>query len=575
MQTSQTQQLTAKWEERKTLFPHPHPNYPRVFSNFLQKRGFDSNSAKTLFEFDLNRLTDPLKIKDMQVAVDRLEKAFVRQESIVVYGDYDLDGTPGSALLSEGLQALGYKSVKIVQPLRHFHGYGLHEELIREIKSDGVNLIVTVDLGITGHKGVDLINELGMDVIVTDHHQPTSVLPAALAVVNPNRTDDTSGLKYLCGAGVAFYLLRALRKQLCERQNVPPGACDLGKLLDLFCIATLTDMVPLVGDNRILTRFGMNKLSKTHRPALKELLAQLGLWGRDLTSDDIAIRFAPKLNALSRLEKDIRPLALFIETDSANSKNLVQITLKHNEERIALQAQAQILAEAIMQNVSQESRAYCLVQSTEIHKGVIGLVATRLCEAFSKPSFVGTPDEKGNIHFSARRPDFDNRSLIEVFNFASEILVRSGGHEAAAGFEVEPQNLATLLQRFDEFYSNHPMSQESVIEYDGEVGLPDLTDNLVKYFEALEPFGMSFPRPVFLFKNLSLKGRKILKAKHLKLSFESEQGNHIDALWFGAPEWALNEKHFIGFEFLAEIQSNHFRGQKTIQLQIIEGRYGQ
>src|SRR6185312_17143063 len=251
-------------------------DYPVLIQKFLLGRGFkDLAEIQNFFQSKLSDLKEPLLMKDMDKAVARLVQVFEKQEKVCVYADFDLDGTSGLALLTDGLRQLGFKNVFLAQPRRLSDGYGFHAHIVEELARQGVTCIVTVDVGITANKAVATASELGIDVIVTDHHQPGPVLPPGFAVVNPNQAGDASGLGYLCGAGVAFYLLRALKRGLINKNLIAESTLDLRSVLDCFCIATLTDMVPLVGDNRSLVKQGLQQLEKTKRPGLKSLLESL------------------------------------------------------------------------------------------------------------------------------------------------------------------------------------------------------------------------------------------------------------------------------------------------------------
>ncbi len=286
--------------------------FPQLIRRLLEARGFTNPELTQNFLFPkLSSLKDPTSILNMEKACERLLKAFESREKICVYADFDLDGTSGLALLDEGFRQLGFTDVVLAQPKRLSDGYGFHSHIVEDLKTQGVSLIVTVDVGITAFKACETATALGIDVIITDHHQMAAELPKAFCVVNPNQVGDTSGLGYLSGAGVGFYLLRGLKRRMFQAKLISETTLDLKSVLDCFCIATLTDMVPLVGDNRVLVKQGMAELEKTKRPGLRALMNSLDLSGRTLSSQDIAIRFAPKLNALSRMENGVMPIDLF------------------------------------------------------------------------------------------------------------------------------------------------------------------------------------------------------------------------------------------------------------------------
>ena len=273
--------------------------WPRPLKELLLNRGFTNDQhVDTFFSPNIQNLKDPFLIMGMDKACERLTQALEKNEKICIYADFDLDGTSGCALLKKALLLLGYQNVMAYQPRRLKDGYGFHAHVVEDLKKQNVDLILTCDVGITAFKACEKANELGVDVIITDHHLPAGELPKALVVVNPNQTGDTSGLGYLSGAGVAFTLMRGLKRVLTDKKLGAPEKLNLKDLLDCFTIATLTDMVPLVEDNRVLVQMGLKSLAQTTRPGLAALLAALNLSGKTLTSSDVAIRFAPKLNAL-------------------------------------------------------------------------------------------------------------------------------------------------------------------------------------------------------------------------------------------------------------------------------------
>ncbi|MES3039047.1 MAG: DHH family phosphoesterase, partial [Bdellovibrionota bacterium] len=408
---------------------------PFAFQRLLRLRGVNLEAASHFLNPRISDLRDPYLMTNMKKAIDRLCLAFERGEKVAVYGDFDLDGTSGLALLYQGLTSLGFKNVGRYQPKRLSEGYGLHYGGLKDLSEQGYSLVVTVDVGITAIKTCELAKDLPLEVIITDHHLPEETLPAAFAVVNPNQNDDTSGLGYLCGAGVGFYLLRALKRGFMERGWVEEAnRCDLKEALEFFTIATLTDMVPLVEDNRALVKMGLQKLSQTNKPGLKQLLKELKMDQKLLTGQDVAIRFAPKLNALSRMESEVLPIDLYLAATEQEAIRLVEVVHRTNSNRVKFQNDA--FEEALLKASEQTEWPFIFIASPKFHRGVVGIVASKLCETFGKPSFVGSVDPDGlTVVGSARRPDESNLHLVELLHAAAEHFERSGGHAGAAGFE--------------------------------------------------------------------------------------------------------------------------------------------
>ncbi|MBX3040409.1 MAG: single-stranded-DNA-specific exonuclease RecJ [Bdellovibrionaceae bacterium] len=542
---------------------------PGSLLELLQNRGYSGSDAiQNLLYPKLSDLKDPFLLKDLSLAVDRLERAFAAKEKICIYADFDLDGTSGLALMWTGLRQLGFETVLRYQPKRLSEGYGFHREAVEELHRQGVTLIVTVDVGITAHAACERAKEIGMDVVLTDHHLPSETLPPAYAVVNPNQGDDSSGLGYLCGAGVAFTLLRGLKKRFHEKGIAE--ALDLKALLDYFTIATLTDMVPLIDDNRVLVKHGLVVLAETQRPGLRALLDALELSGRPLTSQDVAIRFAPKLNALSRMENGVLPIDILLCEDRATARELMKVVLENNSTRVQLQADAEQKAMELLKDWTEQD--FVFVASEHFHRGIVGLIATKLAQNFNRPAFVGSLDpQEGIIVGSARLPQGSDGCLVEALGAGASVLARFGGHSAAAGFEVHLPKVEALnssLKGHFESLRRQPRPLE--IKYDLEMSLRGLDATFMKWHDFMGPYGVGFEIPLFRFKDVQLRGVRTLKGGHLKLQISDLSGrSSVDALLFSP---AARQVELVGgasagsFEILGELQWNYYNGQKTMQI---------
>ena len=567
----------VKWKQRPV-----HNHYTegtlaktKVLPDLLQKvllsRGIEDHSVEQVLNPKLTFLKDPFALYDMDKAVQRLIQAYHQKEKICIYADFDLDGTSGLAILMDAFKKMGFQDVLYYQPKRLSEGYGFHPHAVEELHHLGVSLIVTVDVGITSFAAFEKANELNMQVILTDHHLPIKendqeILPKAYALINPNHHRCQSGLGYLCGAGVAFYLVRALRKAFSEDPNQPvPQNWDLKLLLDLFCIGTLTDMVPLVDDNRVLVKHGMVVLEKTDRPGLKFLLERLDLTGRQLTSQDVSIRFAPKLNALSRMESDVLPIHIYLEESQARAKSLVDKILENNQTRQSLQSSSEEMALQKLSNWSYKD--FVFVSSEHFHRGIIGLIATKLANDFNRPAFVGSINSEGMVVGSSRLPSGFEGNLVEALKYSENELTRFGGHAAAAGFELPFKNEARFIANLEQYFAdlkNNPKELE--IEFDSVAQLSEINSALMKWHDHLGPYGVGFQIPLFRFNNLQLHSYKELKGGHLKLSF-MENNQKMDALFFSPSEHKkkLIQKDMI-YDVLGELQMNYFNKSKTIQI---------
>jgi single-stranded-DNA-specific exonuclease len=568
------------WESRlKNSVLNERPaflSWPRPLRDFILSRGFSSEAEIEKFlQCDLQSLKNPFSILGMSEACARLERAYQNKEKICIYADFDLDGTSGCALLKKAFDQLGFEEVIAYQPKRLKQGYGFHAPVVDELKAQGVSLIITCDVGITAHKACARARELEVDVIVTDHHLPSQELPQALVIVNPNQPDDSSGLGYLSGAGVAFYLVRALKRRFTDLGFNSAQQLNLKEVLDCFTIATITDMVPLIEDNRVLTQVGLKVLSQTQRPGLQVLLQQLGLQGKSLSSADVAIRFAPKLNALSRLEGEVLPLDLYLEESFQKAYSVVEFVMAQNAARGELQSQAIKIAEEIIAEQTQLN--FHFVHSEQFHRGVLGLIATSLVEQTQKPCFVASLDpEEGKLVGSCRVPDSMEISLVEALESAAHGLLRFGGHAQAAGFELHVSEIENVKAALENHFSLlRPKVSKAF--FDSEIQFEELNWDLIQSMHRLEPFGVGFESPIFLVRNLEVISFKLLKSRHFKVQLKSKQTGLVKtALLFNPnPRQSDLIRSRSPIDLLGQIQVNEWKGQKDIQILVEDIRNSQ
>lgn len=559
----------AIWKDKSknvSVSDGPKP-YPELIGKLLTARGFDESKIDFILNPKLSLLKEPMLLLGMDKAVERIKQAYCNNEKICIYADFDLDGTSGLAILKQALERLGFKEVSYYQPKRLSEGYGFHAHAVEELKTIGIDLIITVDVGITSHKAFEKAKELNIDVILTDHHLPSETLPDAFCVVNPNQKMCTSELGYLCGAGVAFYLARALKRAFAEDPKLPHNEWDLKELLDLFCIATLTDMVPLIEDNRVLVKHGMHVLQNTQKVGLQALMEALELSGRALSSQDVSIKFAPKLNALSRMESDILPIHIYLEKNLTQARSMVDQILKNNQTRQSLQSDAEGKAFALLKDWDKED--FIFVSSEEFHRGIIGLIATKLSQEFNRPAFVGSQNSEGMIVGSGRLPTGHESSLVDALGFAKDALNRFGGHSAAAGFELLATNKELLISGLEKFYQQLKLGKREVeIDFDVTAELSDVNSHFMKWYDHIGPYGVGFTTPLFRFNNLVLKKMTELKGGHFKVQF-LDGHNTMDALLFSP---SSNQRELLQagktYDVLGEIQWNYFRNKQTVQILI-------
>ena len=497
-----------------------------LLAGILTARGItDPAEALTLLAGEED-LSDPFLLTDMQKACERIWQAIDNGETIVVFGDYDVDGVTATALLYQHLKGMG-ATVKCMLPSREGDGYGLSRNAIQSIRDKGYQLIVTVDNGISAVEEAEFAAELGIDLIITDHHLPPETLPKAVAVVDPRRLDDTSPFKGLCGAGVAFKLCAAL-------DGCPPEEM-LDYCGDLAAVGTVADVMPLTGENRTLVKSGLRQLQNTDRPGLEALLEEVGLAGRPITAENISYAIAPRINAAGRMDSAVTALQLVLCEDPDRAEELAhklnEINIKRQETELEIFKAAQVLLE--QQPERLEDRVM-LLWGRDWHPGVIGIVASRLVERTGRPVIVVTVDEHGECKGSGRSvPGFNLHACI---GSCADLLIRYGGHAMAAGLSVREENLPELRRRLNEWAAREcPVLHTAPLECDLPIHLDRVTVDSVRRIDALAPFGAENPTPVFLLQSAVVDGvYPVSEGRHSRLRLR--QGNaSVYAVWFGMP----------------------------------------
>ena len=542
----------------------------------LWSRGFHPEKSAEIQGFlspRLDTLKSPFTLKNMPEAVERLLRAFKNNEELCVYSDYDMDGISGLALLKSFLEACGYKKLRHFQPDRLAEGYGVHPAALETLHAEGVKLVITVDTGTTAFEAISRAKELGLDVIVTDHHQQLGDLPDTPWLINPNQRGDTSGLGYLSGAGTAFYLCMGLRSRMRD-ENLFSSAFpepDLRQWLDVFCLGTIGDVVNLVDDNRALVRAGLPYLVNTKRPGLKRLIEAVLEPSAipNLSARDVAFSIVPKLNAASRMGEAHLSTEVLLTRDENRAQELVERILDLNALRS--RTQAQIFDEAF----AQASRVMERAPSTRVmvvkgawHEGVLGIVAAKIAEVFSMPSIVLAETHDGRLRGSMRtRGTYD---CVKILEAASSVLDRFGGHTAAAGMQLAAEKWdlfrETLETHMATAYSPELLPPETQY-FDGELKInqvPTVQD--VMQLRSMEPFGAGNPEPLFLIKNISASDFELLKGTHIKM----KRSMGLDMIGFSKAV-DLDRLKTQGAESVDALlvpEINTFRNQARVQFRI-------
>jgi single-stranded-DNA-specific exonuclease len=522
------------------------------------------------------KLHHPHTIEDMEIATARLAEARAASEKIRIFGDYDVDGTTGAALLFWVFREFGFDA-DVRQPDRFKDGYGLNVAAVEDAVINRIKLLVTVDCGITSFAAIERANELGLDVIVVDHHQLDAIhgMPPAMAVLNPQRPDCASGLKELCGCGLAFYLAMALRirgreEGWFEGRQEP----NLKQHLDLVVLATAADMVPLTGDNHILVRQGMEVLKHTKKPGFRALLDAAGVGQKDLSPGHLGFVLGPRINASGRMQSASLALELLTTTDPIRGSALALELEKLNKERADLQNQIWDEVKArVEEGIALGKFEHgIIVADANWHEGVVGIVASRVTETFRRPAAVISIREdfaKGSVR------SFGGKDVLQALRDCSELLMGFGGHRHAAGLSLQPENIEALQTAFNQALSTVREDQLGTpLLVEGACEIADLDVKTLEEIESLGPFGPGNPEPVFTFK-ASVMGHRILKERHLKLQLgSSDQVKTIEAIWFHAAEARdIKGPEFSqASEWAGVPELNRFRGQATPTIRVRDWR---
>ncbi len=539
---------------------------PPLCAAVLCARGVDTAPAASAFlAHGPDLLHDPFLLRDMEKAVERISRAIREQETLAVYGDYDVDGITATCLLTQFLRTLGGQVVSYI-PDRTEEGYGLNNHAIDALARQGVTLIVTVDCGITAAQEVEYARALGVDVVITDHHQCKEVLPQAVAVVDPRRPDCSYPFPDLAGVGVALKLALALTAPA----QRPQVLLDYG---ELAAIGTVADVMLLQGENRALVHLGLERLADCSRPGLQALLREAGCpRGQVPTTVTIGYGLAPRINAAGRMEQAGTALELLLTQDPQRGQELAQELCQLNRLRQAIELEIFQHCDQLLTHTPALSAPVIVLAGEGWHQGVIGIVASRLAEKYACPAFMISLDgDKGKG--SCR--SFGGFNLFGALERCAPLLDSYGGHELAAGFSIRRDNIpafrAALCQLVEEFAGHQPM--ESSLDVDCEIPHCSLLSTQdVESLSLLEPFGSGNPKPVFLLRSVCvLSHTDVGGGRHLKLKLRRD-GVAMDAIFFSANTAACGIENGQRLDIAFTLQINQFRGNRTVQLQLCDLR---
>ena len=537
-----------------------------LLAGVLAARGItDPAEALTLLAGE-EELSDPMLLTDMDKACARILEAIDKEQTIVVYGDYDVDGVTATALLYQHLKGMG-ANVKCMLPSREGDGYGLSKNAVQSIHDKGCQLIVTVDNGISALEEADFAASLGVDLIVTDHHLPHDTLPHAVAVVDPRRADDHSPFKGLCGAGVAFKLCAAL-------DGCPPEEM-LDYCGDLAAVGTVADVMPLTGENRTLVKAGLKLLQQTDRPGFSALLEEVGLAGRPITAENVSYAIAPRINAAGRMDNAVTALQLVLceeeerAEELAHKLNEINVARQETEQEIVRAAQEQLDAEpAILED------RVILIWGRDWHPGVIGIVASRLTEIYYRPAVVLTRTDDMATGSARSVSGFDVYKAIE---YCRDLLENFGGHTYAAGLSMKVENVPAFIERFEEFVSQNILPEQTcaVIDINAEIDFRDITPKFFSDLKKFNPFGPDNAKPIFCTHNVYDYGTSKVVGRdqeHIKLELVDNKSNNVmNGIAFGQSSHVRFIKTKRSFDICYSIEENtHKRGEVQLQIEDIK-----
>ena len=539
-------------------------------------------AVRRFLEPSLKNLPDPFSLPDMDRGADRLAEAIVEGQRIAIYGDYDVDGTVGTALLRRFLRSLGVDPV-VYQPDRQKEGYGINRAAVEKLAEEGAQLLIAVDCGITSVAEVERLNELGVDVIICDHHEPKETLPPAYAVLDHKRADNESPIRSLSGAGVAFYLAIATRSVLRDIGHFEadgPGVKepDIKDLLDLAALATVADMVPLVDENRIIVRAGLEKMRKNPSLGIKELLRVSGVNPEEVSTYHLGFILGPRINASGRLGSANSALELLSTNDVNEARQLAERLQAVNEERMRVQGEvadaALEQAERVIAEMGQNVAGLVLV-GEDWHEGVIGIVASKVMEKFNRPVAIITFNTHGGYGKGSVRA-FGKFDLTLALEKAAEHLRTFGGHKAAAGLSVERERLDGFRRAFVAALAEQALEATEgastlvTREVVADARIDDereLTTESVKFLEMLAPFGMGNSEPVLMISAWKVAGMRTLKERHLKIQFITAQNKSLEGFWangFGR----ISPTEEGGVDIVCCPTINSFRNVNRLELKI-------
>lgn len=556
--------------------------YPEILRKLLFLRGIKNLEEAEAFlnpVFDEN--IDPYLMKGMEKAVERIFEAISKNQKILIFSDYDADGIPGAVILHDFFKKIGFTNFENYIPHRVMEGFGLKEESVDKFAKDKIDLIITVDCGIADVKESKIIKKHKIDLIITDHHEPKDELPQTVAILDPKQVDCKYPNKNICGAGVAFKLVQALIKKNTENRiaNIE-NTWDIKEgwekwLLDMVAIATVSDMVPLIGENRTLAYYGLKVLRKTPRPGLNKIFFILKMNPKDITEDDIGFMIAPRINAASRMGEPEDAFILLSTNDEIQAGKMAIHLDKINSERKGIMA---VMVKEIRKHWSQidpEKKKKVLVAGNPDWKpSLLGLVANSLMDEHDGPVFLWGREEGKTLKGSCRSDGC--ASVVDMMKEVENLFLEYGGHSASGGFSVSLEKIDLLSDGLEMAYKKLSVSKnkEKEVVADAVISVDDVNLNFEKLISQLAPFGMDNQKPIFALRGIEISDVRIFgkNNEHLEISFKNSRQRKISAIGFFTKPTDFSAKIEIGekIDLLANIEKSYFRGREELRLRIVD-----
>ena len=540
-----------------------------VICLLLVQRGITSiEEAKKFFKPSLNDLHDPFLMPDMDKAVRRLNKALGNKEKILIYGDYDVDGTTAVSLVFKYLRPYS-STLDFYIPDRYDEGYGISYKGIDYAAENGVSLVISLDCGIKAIEKIEYAKEKGIDFIICDHHMPDATLPDAVAVLDAKRSDSIYPYEHLSGCGVGFKFMQAFAKS----NNFPFS--DLEKLLELTAVSIASDIVPITGENRILAYYGLKQLNSNPSLGLKGIIDICGLTGKEITISDIVFKIGPRINASGRMMNGKEAVELLLSKDSASAREKSESINQYNEERRELDKKITDEANAVIDEVeNMDDRKAIVVYNPGWHKGVIGIVASRLTEVYYRPAVVLTRTDDMATGSARSVSGFDVYKAIE---HCRDLLENFGGHTYAAGLSMKVENVNAFTKRFEEYVSQHilPEQTSAVIDIDAEIDFRDISSKFFNDLKKFNPFGPDNTKPIFCTHHVYDYGTSKVVGRdqeHIKLELVDNKSNNVmNGIAFGQSSHVRYIKTKRSFDICYTIEENtHKRGEVQLQIEDIK-----